>query len=147
PAVLRSVLQMSGVERLTGFVLPKVTRHNLQDYFELFTPRDPFDVMLTLETVEVFDAAEMAALRNQLLRDGYRQRILSLRIGGNDLFNLLGLRRPRQRTVYQTPLGAIIAQLVTTFRPHGFNLTGPVFEYLDEDRVLRREVKADLMHG
>src|SRR5438034_1642323 len=30
PLVLHALLQMEGVERLSGFVLPKVTRHNLE---------------------------------------------------------------------------------------------------------------------
>ena len=50
-------------------------------------------------------------------------------------------------TVYQTPLGSTIGQLVTTFRPHGFNLTAPVFEYLDKGWVLAREVCRDLAQG
>src|SRR5689334_7525 len=32
PLVLHALLEMDGVERLTGFVLPKVTRHNLEQY-------------------------------------------------------------------------------------------------------------------
>ena len=43
-------------------------------------------------------------------------------IGGNDLLNLLGLRRQRGHTLYETPLGAVIARLVTTFKPHGFRV-------------------------
>jgi citrate lyase beta subunit len=34
-----------------------------------------------------------------------------------------------------------------TFRPHGFNLSGPVFEYLERSDVLAREVRQDLAHG
>jgi citrate lyase beta subunit len=147
PAVLRTVLQMNGVDALTGFVLPKITRHNLDEYFEAFRPADPFDVMLTLETVDAFDSRRMAELRDVIVQEHYRRRILSLRIGGNDLFNLLGMRRPRGRTIYQTPLAITIAQLVTTFRPHNFNLTAPVFEYLNSPRVLEREVRHDLTHG
>jgi citrate lyase beta subunit len=147
PTVLRSVLQMDGVERLGGFVLPKVTRHNLEQHLPAFRCSHRFDLMLTLETIEVFDTGEMSALRELLLKPPFRDRILSLRIGGNDLFNLLGMRRPRGLTVYQTPLGSTIGQLVTTFRPHGFNLTAPVFEYLDRDWVLAREVRRDLTQG
>lgn len=147
PAVLRDVLQMEGVERLTGFVLPKVTTANLDDYFDLLPDDSDFVVMLTLETIEVFDPLAMLALRDRLLQDRYRRRILSLRIGGNDLFNLLALRRPRARTIYDTPLSASIALLVTTFRPHGFNLTAPVFEFLDRHDVLAREVENDLAYG
>jgi citrate lyase beta subunit len=138
---------MDGIERVTGFVLPKVTRHNLDDYLTAFDPSDPHEILPTLETPEVFDPAEMRALRDLLVREPCRRRVLSLRIGGNDLMHLLGLRRPRARTMYATPLGMTIAQLVTTFRPHGFNLTAPVFEFLDRPDVLGREVRADLAHG
>jgi len=147
PAILRTLLQMDGVDALTGFVLPKVTHHNVDEYFDAFRPADRFDVMLTLETIDAFDSRRMAGLRDLLLQKHIRRRILSLRIGGNDLFNLLGMRRPRGRTIYQTPLAITIGQLVTTFRPHNFNLTAPVFEYLNSPRVLEREVRHDLTQG
>lgn len=147
PAVLRRILHMDGAGNLAGFVLPKVTRRNLDEYFAAFSDDIPFRVMLTLETAEAFDAREMAALRDAIVQDGYRRRILSLRIGGNDLLQLLGLRRPRNHTIYATPLGAVIGQLVTLFRPLGFNLTGPVFEGLSRNDVLARETRKDLAHG
>jgi citrate lyase beta subunit len=147
PATLRRVVQMAGVQQLTGFVLPKVTRHNLNEYLAVLPPNNNYQLMLTLETAEVFDCAEMAALRTLLLDHRIRPHVLTLRIGGNDLLQLLGLRRPRRRSIYATPLGTVIGQLVTTFRPHGFNLTGPVFEYLDRPADLARETRQDLAHG
>jgi citrate lyase beta subunit len=147
PAVLRQVVQMEGARHLTGFVLPKVTRHNLDEYLAALAPGDPFRIMPTLETAEVFDDAEMVALRGLLLREPCRGRVLSLRIGGNDLLQVLGLRRPRGRSAYATPLGPLIARLVATFRPRGFNLTGPVFEGLNRPELLARETRRDLAHG
>jgi citrate lyase beta subunit len=76
-----------------------------------------------------------------------RSRILALRIGGNDLLALLGLRRPRGMTIYRTPLGPVIARLVTTFRPYGFALTAPVFEHLDLPELLDQEVLEDMAYG
>jgi len=70
-----------------------------------------------------------------------------LRIGGNDLLALLGMRRPRHVTLYRTPIGAVISRLVTTFRPYGFLLTAPVFEYLDNPALLAEEMREDLAHG
>jgi stress response protein SCP2 len=78
---------------------------------------------------------------------GVRSRILALRIGGNDLLALLGLRRPRAMTIYRTPLGPVIARLVTTFRPYGFVLTAPVFEHLDLPALLDQEVAEDIAYG
>lgn len=146
PEVLARVLAMPGAEKLSGFVLPKVTRHNFDSYFRLV--RDTRHVLMpTLETAEVFSDSEMQQLRAVFDAPGVRQRILCLRIGGNDLLALLGLRRPRGMTIYRTPLGPVIARLVTTFRPWGFALTAPVFEYLDLPELLDQEVLEDLAYG
>ncbi|WP_296953135.1 HpcH/HpaI aldolase/citrate lyase family protein [uncultured Massilia sp.] len=146
PDVMARVLALPGADKLDGFVLPKITRQNFGTYFRLV--RDTRHVLMpTLETAEVFDDAEMRLLRAAFEAPGVRHRILALRIGGNDLLALLGLRRPRGMTLYRTPLGPVIARLVTTFRPYGFTLTAPVFEYLDLPELLDEEVQEDLAHG
>ena len=100
-----------------------------------------------METKDVFDAHAMTELRQALLQETIAQRILMLRIGGNDLMNLLSLRRPRSCTLYETPIGNVLAQLVTIFKPYGFSLSAPVFEYLDDAATLQREIKLDLAYG
>jgi citrate lyase beta subunit len=146
PEVLTRVLAMPGVEKLTGFVIPKCTRHNFDAYFKQVRGTDHM-LMPTLETAEVFNDDEMRLLRETLEAPGVRSRILALRIGGNDLLALLGLRRPRNMTIYRTPLGPVIARLVTTFRPYGFVLTAPVFEHLDLPELLDQEVAEDMAYG
>ena len=103
--------------------------------------------MPTLETVEVFDEAEMKLFRQCLEQPGVREHILALRIGGNDLLALLGIRRPRGMTIYRTPLGMVISRLVTTFVPYGFGLTAPVFEHLGQPALLAQEIEEDIAHG
>ncbi len=146
PDVLRRVLEMPGSEKLSGFVLPKTTRHNFDDYFRQ-VHKSPFLLMPTLETVDVFDETEMKLFRQCLDQPGVREHILALRIGGNDLLALLGIRRPRSMTIYHTPLGPVISRLATTFLPYGFGLTAPVFEHLDNPALLTQEVQEDLAHG
>ena len=147
PRVMERVLAMPGIGGVDGFVLPKATRRNLPAYLSLLGPRDPFVLMPTLETAEAFDAREMAALREALSDEAVRARILALRIGGNDLLHLLGVRRSPRRTVYETALGPVISMLATTFIPHGFPLTAPVFEGLAHAEVLQAEVARDIDHG
>lgn len=144
--VLRDVLQLAGIDRVDGFVLPKVTAENLPHYMDLLAGTAHV-VMPTLESREVFSDHEMGRLLAVLDSPAVRDRILALRIGGNDLLNLIGLRRQRGRTIYETPIGPVIARLVTTFRPFGFRLSAPVFEYLDDHDTLDREVQQDLLHG
>lgn len=144
--VMMQILQMPGAEKLTGFVIPKATRHNFDSYF-CQVQNTHHLLMPTLETADVFDEAEMKMFRQVLDKPNVRERILALRIGGNDLLALLGIRRPDSMTIYRTPLGSVIAKLVTIFRPYGFSLTAPVFEYLDNPQLLDQEVTEDLAHG
>lgn len=130
-----------------GVVIPKFTPHNLQEWLDRVPSLRSFGIMPTLETVEVFDRGAMVQLAEQLLGHARYQQVLALRIGGNDLLALLGMRRPRGVTVYETVLGQVVADLVTTFVPYGLQLTAPVFEYLDDAETLAREVVSDMHHG
>ena len=149
PDVLKKVLAMPGASRLDGFVLPKVTADNIDAYMKhVVRMGSPGHwVMPTLETREVFNDVDVQKLLRKLDRSRWRERILSLRIGGNDLLALLNLRRPRKRTIYETPIGQVIARLSTTFIPYGFALSAPVFEHLDDSQTLSREIEDDLNHG
>ncbi|NOT12929.1 MAG: HpcH/HpaI aldolase/citrate lyase family protein [Methylococcaceae bacterium] len=146
PEILARLLELPDIEKINGFVLPKFNAKVLNAYLDLLQGT-PFKIMPTLETQEVFDPGAMIELRQALLQEDIFPRILMLRIGGNDLMNLLGIRRPRTMTLYETPLGNIISQLVTTFKPHGFSLSAPVFEYLDDANTLQKEIHLDLAHG
>lgn len=145
PGVLGQVLALPGIERMDGFVLPKITDRNVQAYLDLLTPEQPFWLLPTLETAEVFDEKAMQALRDHLVP--HQDRILTLRVGGNDLLNTLGIRRPKSGTIYDTPVAFAIARLVQLFKPEGFSLSAPVFEYLDRMELLEEEVRQDMMYG
>ncbi|MBL8258582.1 MAG: HpcH/HpaI aldolase/citrate lyase family protein [Candidatus Competibacteraceae bacterium] len=147
PVVLWRLLQLEGIERIQGFALPKFGPQHLSEWLEVWDNRNPHYLLPILETVDAFDHRKMALMRDQLESRGLKERILCLRIGGNDLLNLLGIRRGRGATVYDTPLRDTIADLVRIFHPAGYHLSAPVFDYLDTPEVLAREVAADLQHG
>jgi citrate lyase beta subunit len=145
PEVMRQVLSMPNIEAIDGFVLPKISSATLGSYLLMMSETSQFSLMPTLETKEVFEESKMLELRNML--EGVRSQILSLRIGGNDLLNYLSLRRIKGKTLYQTPLSSVISRLVSIFKPHGYNLTSPVYDIAYDDQTLRQEVQLDLEHG
>lgn len=146
PQTLARLLDLPDIAKIDGFVLPKFNADNFNAYFEQLHGTD-FKVMPTLETRDVFDVAAMRNLQQALSQTDHFRHVLMLRIGGNDLMNLLGIRRPRGLTLYDTPLGLVISQLATVFKPHGFALSAPVFEYLDDVPTLSKEIALDLAHG
>lgn len=146
PKVLERLLALPNIERITGFVFPKLDINNVGDYFSQVADTD-FKNMPTLETRDVFEQAKMCRLRDELIAEDYQQSILALRIGGNDLLQHLGLRRPVNKTLYETPVGLVIYQLINTFRPYGFALTAPVFEHINNLELLQKETLHDASCG
>ncbi len=144
PAMLAHIAMMPGIGAVTGFVLPKITADSLPRYLALLEGQ-PFLLMPTLETREALDPIEMRRLRDQLM--AIQDRVLALRIGGNDLLQLLGTRRSPHRTAYDGPLGSIIHQLAAGFIPWGFAMSAPVFENFGNDALLLAEVERDLEAG
>lgn len=145
PALLGEIMRMDGVANLDGLVLPKVTEENLLRYVETLAQAPSLLLMPTVETDIAFSRSRLDRLAMRL-RD-LEHRVLCLRIGGNDLLQLLGLKRPKHVTLYETPLRAIVDDLIVCFRPAGFELSAPVFEHIDSPQVLRAEVQRDIIHG
>lgn len=144
PAMLGHLLRLPGIERIEGFVLPKVTPETLPLF--LAQPlHAAHRLMPTLETREAFDPIEVRRLRDQLT--AVQDRVLAVRIGGNDLLQCLGVRRARHGTAYDGPLGPLIAALAGAFLPAGFALSAPVMEQFDDANLLREEMLRDLEHG
>ncbi|ADE16051.1 ATP/GTP-binding protein [Nitrosococcus halophilus Nc 4] len=145
PEVLSQLIRIPEIRRIDGFVLPKVNEQNLPLYAEIAARIPDLLLMPTLETEVAFSRKRLEALRHKLAEVG--NPILCLRIGGNDLLRLLGLRRPKHLTIYDTPLRNVINDIILTFRPAGYALSSPVFEYLDNHDTLQREVALDIVHG
>ncbi|WP_067516680.1 HpcH/HpaI aldolase/citrate lyase family protein [Endozoicomonas ascidiicola] len=147
PMILAELLNIRDIEKIDGFVLPKVDLTT----FPLFKAAldnhasRSFSLMPTLETEQVFDSQTLTQIRTKLLE--WRENTCCLRIGGNDLMNVLGLKRMPGKTVYETPLRSVIDQLLITFRPYGFELSSPVFDMVNDPLTLIRELENDISYG
>lgn len=131
---------------ITGVVLPKFSLSTLPLWWNVLESTT-LQVMPTLECSAVFDQQAMAVLAQRLETHPIRERIIALRIGGNDLLSVLALRRPKDLTIYDTPLGYVIKMLVATFAPKGFSLTAPVCEQINAPSLLAKELALDKAHG
>ena len=110
----------------SGMILPKFTLHNLMQWMDVLPPH--MNLMPTLETREIFDMGHNIELNQALKYDFHKT--LCLRIGGNDLLSCLHLRRPKNSTIYQTPIGMLISQLSGDRR---------LFEADGDDELIRHD--------
>lgn len=140
---LKEQCDLSAVD---GFVLPKFTLGSLAEWWDIMGETH-LCMMPTLETAEVFDVVQMRELATSLVAHPCHKRIIALRIGGNDLMNVVSLRRPRDLTLYDSPMGYVIKMLVSVFGPRDFALTAPVCEHIADQGVMARELVLDIAHG
>lgn len=142
--ILAILLDLPGIEHVAGFVLPKANPRRVDRWAEMTARR--FPLLPILEAREALDPWGRRDLAEAC--EAHRELIPRVRIGANDLFALLGgLRRPRGRTVYETPVGRVMDGLIETFAPRGFPLCGPVFDRLDDEETLARECADDVSRG
>lgn len=145
--MLSDMANWQGMDFIQGFVLPKVDLYSLANWQSACQNLSRQHLLMpTLETQAIFNPLHNQELA-QALTNVFNQQILALRIGGNDLLSCLRLRRPPHATIYETPIGTLIYQLLGCFVPYGFYLTAPVFEFLDKPELFAKELQQDISIG
>jgi citrate lyase beta subunit len=132
------------LEKITGFILPKATVQSIHHWIE--KSYGLYTILPILETRDVLDPVG----RRELAQACAAHPPISpgARIGANDLFSLLGgLRRPKGRTVYETPVGRVIDGLLEAFSAQGVRLCAPVSDRIGDLETLQREVVEDIHRG
>lgn len=131
-------------QHITGFILPKATVAKIHLWAE--RSAGLFALLPILESREAIDPIGRRELGQACA--AHHPLISSVRIGANDLFSLLGgLRRPKGRTIYETPVGRIIDAFIEIFCEHSAYLCGAVFDRITDLQTLEREVKEDVSRG
>ncbi|AYO20192.1 ATP/GTP-binding protein [Vibrio owensii] len=128
PSLLAEIMQFDGIENIDGFKQSTNT----------------FEIM-PLESLDVMEPLKLPQIRESLNK--IKGDVICLRIGGNDLFNILGIKRMPKQTIYDTPLRIIIENLIINFRPYGYELSSPVFDMIDDQETLNKELTLDVNYG
>lgn len=141
----RIICGLRGIDRVNGLVIPKLRIEQVQDWWQL-AESTGLRLMPTLECVWVFDPGALHEFV-AMLEEQPRQRIVALRVGGNDLLGTMQLRRIRGDTIYNGPLTWCLAQLMCQLGARGYPLTAPVFDVLDDLATLAHECIRDAAFG
>lgn len=158
PGQIRKMTEMLGesAELLSGFILPKIDDETICEYKNeicssdkrlLFMPIIENPSLLELKT----RYARLSRLKNEL--DGIRDRILNIRIGGNDFCRALSLRCAENQTIYELlPVARMLSDIAVTFTAD-YVVSAPVWNYFDNGtdgawkKGLEREMAADRAMG
>lgn len=137
--------KFENIAKIDGFALPKFSVENMDEYLSVQTKNQ---MLMPILEKDIFHLTSLEKIRDFILP--HKERIVSLRIGATDLLSAMNLRRSNTNTIYEIGLmSQIIANIVTVFKPYGFNITGPVWESFCETtkHKLEDEVNLDLLNG
>ncbi len=148
PEMLQSLLRKEHIDRLDGFVLPKFGLENAHQYLSSIQNSklkiQNFMFMPSIEGEELFDTNKLRQLRNILLP--YRENIICIRFGAQDMLRQLGLKQTG--SIYDMLAPAqVVGNLIAAFKPHGFEISAPVYPDFSESEGFHKEVQRELENG
>ncbi|MFS1429197.1 aldolase/citrate lyase family protein [Vibrio splendidus] len=147
PKILERILKMDCIDKIDGFVLPKCTIESIIIYREILENcPHTFGIMPTIECIDMTRTSNIEQFKKILDTFG-KTEVICIRIGGNDLFNELGLKRHPKVTIYETPLRVFIEKIVIGFRTSGYEIAAPVFDIVNDRITLERELEFDMSYG
>ena len=145
---------------VTGYILPKFDLANGRAYLRTLErlPRQDGWAPYVMPILESRMIAEVGTRRHALLHlkellDEAGSAVLNVRVGGNDLSNLYGLRRTASQSVYDIGVIRDVLMDILNVFTADYLVSAPVWEYFGRDpdgawaEGLRRELALDRMNG
>ncbi len=148
-------------EIVTAVIAPKFDKNSADEYIYNFNQvaarlPDPLYLMPIIESESVLAletrAATLSSIRRKL--DGISDRVLNVRVGGNDFCRAHGFRRPKHKTIYDLGVVANVLYDIMNVFGQDYVVSAPVWEYFARDGApgawsegLSAELEADKLNG
>ena len=88
--VLGEILISKDINKLDGFILPKFSLINAQQYLDILEPFS-HQIMPSIEGNELFDTNKLTQLKKMLVK--YKEKVILVRFGLEDMLRQLSMRR------------------------------------------------------
>ena len=126
------------LELITGFLIPKFNKDNMQDYIENFH-KVKEKIESPLYILPIIESTNAIYIQNRIdnllqIREGLdliRDEVLNVRVGGADFSNIFGIRRKMRDTIWDVRVVAnCLADIINMFSKD-YVVSGAVWEYFD----------------
>ena len=130
------------LELITGFLIPKFNKDNMQDYIENFHKvKEKIESPLyILPIIESTNAIYIQKRIDNLLQireglDLIKDEVLNVRVGGADFSNIFGIRRKMSDTIWDVRVVSnCLADIINMFSKD-YVVSGAVWEYFDSGKL------------
>lgn len=159
PQQIQRMIALSGSSRklIFGFIIPKFSPENADAYIQaVMAANEQSDQPVYL--MPIYESACIVDLRTRIdtlyqLREklaAVEDRVLNIRVGGNDLCHLFSFRRHENESIHKIrPVSDIFSDILTVYGMD-YVVSGPVWEYYNGEgweAGLRKELADDKLCG
>ncbi len=142
---------------VTGYILPKFSLENADDYLAQIVRVNEVSAQ-PVYTMPIFESPSMIDLRSRYdilyelkeKLDRIEDKVLNIRVGGNDLCHAFGFRRHDDESIHQIrPVANIFSDIITVYGMD-YIISGPVWEYyhsINWEKGLYHEIADDKLCG
>ncbi len=142
---------------IKGYILPKFSLENAGEYIQEIIRVNETSGELVY-TMPIFESPSIIDLRNRYeilytlkeKLDQIEDRVLNIRVGGNDLCHAFGFRRHDDESIHQIrPIANIFSDIITVYGMD-YVVSGPVWEYYHShnwEKGLYHEIADDKLCG
>lgn len=143
--VLKELLEFKGIEKIDGFILPKFSLTNAQNYFDILKLYE-FSLMPSIEGEELFNHTKLLELRDIIQTN--MDKIVLVRYGLEDMLKALRMRRSCEESVFDlSATSMVLGNFIATFKSSGFGVSGGVYPCFKNAKGFTRDVQRDLKEG
>lgn len=130
------------LELITGFLIPKFNKDNMQDYIENFHKvKEKMETPLyILPIIESTNAIYIQKRIDNLLQireglDLIKDEVLNVRVGGADFSNIFGIRRKMEDTIWDVRVVSNCLSDIINMFSKDYVVSGAVWEYFDSGKL------------
>ena len=143
--VLIELLGCDGIENIDGFVLPKFSLNNADEYLKILQD-SKYYIMPSIEGSELFNQEQLLKLRDKLLI--YKDKIVAIRFGLEDMLRQLKMRRECSDSIFDfSATNTVLGNFLAIFKSSGFSISGGVYPCFKDNDGFIKDVKRDIKEG
>jgi len=142
---LKEFLNYKNINKIDGFVLPKFSLTNADNYFDILK-NSPLSIMPSIEGDELFDLNKLIKLKEKLLP--YKSKIVLIRFGLEDMLKQLKMRRGCDESIFDFSVTSVVlGNFIAIFKSAGFEISGGVYPCFKDLKGFEKDVLRDLKEG
>ncbi len=139
---------------VTGFLIPKFNKDNMQDYIENFHKvkekiESPLYILPIIESTNAIYIQNRIdnLLQTREALDLIQDEVLNVRVGGADFSNIFGIRRKVDETIWDIRVVSNCLSDIINMFSKDYVVSGAVWEYFDGKKIEDKEINSKLSCG